>query len=165
MALAIFLKLWTAQTMANSPATFSLPRTLKPRNPLFLIDQRPVPRWLCVACKHFELKPLPFCGSFLVAVILYHPYWWCVHDLFPIGNNGCGTGSQHRSQHGPDIRRSPAFDSLIITKPVQQDRWRYYRLHGTGSLPWPVYALMLLQVFCVAFRLCRCHVGIHTLLL
>ena len=37
MALAIFLKLCAAQTIENSPATFSLPRTLKPRNPLFLI--------------------------------------------------------------------------------------------------------------------------------
>ena len=37
MALAIFLKLCAAQTIENSPATFSLPRTLKPRKPLFLI--------------------------------------------------------------------------------------------------------------------------------
>jgi len=37
MALAIFLKLCAAHTIENSPATFSLPRTLKPRNPLFLI--------------------------------------------------------------------------------------------------------------------------------
>jgi hypothetical protein len=34
MALAIFLKLCVAQTSENSPATFSLPRTLKPRKPL-----------------------------------------------------------------------------------------------------------------------------------
>ena len=35
MALTIFLKLCAAQTIENSPAIFSLPRTLKPRKPLF----------------------------------------------------------------------------------------------------------------------------------